>query len=121
MPGDPDLRIRTKQLALRVIKLSVALPQSEVGRVIGKQLLRSGTSVGANYREGTRARSPAEFVSKLQIGLQELEETAYWLELLVEGEILSAAQLTALVAEVNEIIAMLVASINTAKQRAGLQ
>src|SRR6476469_1909581 len=93
MAGEPDLRVRTKQLAIRIIKLFAAIPQTEVGRVLGKQLLRSGTSVGANYREATPARSPAEFVSKLQIGLQELEETGYWLELLVEGEVIPESRL----------------------------
>lgn len=121
MAGEPDLRPRTKQLALRVIKLFTALPQTEVGRVLGRQLLRSGTSVGANYREATRARTPAEFVSKLQIGLQELEETGYWLELLVEAEVIPPARLAPLMAEVNEITAMLVAAINTTKQRAALK
>jgi len=121
MAGGPDLRIRTKQLALRIIRLVTDLPQTDVGRVTGNQLLRSGTSVGANYREGTRARSPAEFVSKLQISLQEIEETSYWLELLAEGGIVLEAKLTSLVTEVGEVTAMLVASINTTKKRAGLQ
>lgn len=110
------LRGRTKQLALRVIKLVVALPATDVGRVLGKQLLRCGTSVGANYREGCRARSPAEFVSILGIALREAEETAYWLELLVEGDIVPEARLAPLQSEVGEITAMLVASINTAKK-----
>ncbi len=72
-----DLRTRTKQFALRVLRLFVALPQTEEARVLGKQVLRSGTSVGAHYREGHRARSTAEFISKLEGGLQELDETAY--------------------------------------------
>src|SRR4051794_33106305 len=87
--GEPaDLRKRTKQYALRVIRLYTALPTTTQAQVIGKQLLRSGTSVGAHYREGCRARSTAEFVNKLQGGLQELEETSYWLELLAESGIL---------------------------------
>jgi four helix bundle protein len=111
-----DLRSRTKQLALRVIKVVTALPPTEVGRVIGKQVLRSGTSVGANYREGCRTRSPAEFASTLNIALRECEETAYWLELLIESEIVPDTRLAPLLAEIGEITAMLVASINTAKK-----
>src|SRR6185312_3745654 len=82
-----DLRRRTKTFSLRIIRLYSALPTRVEAQVLGKQLLRSGTSVGANYREACRARSAAEFVSKMGIGLQELEESAYWLELLVESEI----------------------------------
>src|SRR3954452_5270998 len=81
------LRKRTKQFALRIIRLYGSLPCSVPAQVIGKQVLRCGTSVGAHYREGTRARSTAEFISKLEVGLQELDETAYWLELLIESEI----------------------------------
>ena len=77
-----DLRKRTKDFALRIIKLYVSLPRVAVAQTLGKQLLRSGTSVGANYREACRARSNAEFVSKLGESLKELEETSYWLELL---------------------------------------
>jgi four helix bundle protein len=108
---------RTKKFALRIIRLYVALPRSEVALVIGKQLLRSGTSVGAHYREGMRARSLAEFVSKLQGGLQELEETSYWLELLVDSQVIPEARLHDLLNEANELTAMLVASVNTVKKR----
>lgn len=80
-----DLKQRTKQFALRIIRLSSRLTDSLESQVIRKQILRSGTSVGAHYREGSRARSNAEFVSKLNGGLQELEETAYWQELLAES------------------------------------
>src|SRR4051812_42407901 len=97
-----DLKVRTKRFALRIIRLSAALPGTPVGRVIGTQILRSGTSVGAQYREGCRARSDAEFISKLEGSLQELEETAYWLELLVEGEIVPKEQLTDLCKETDE-------------------
>jgi four helix bundle protein len=79
-----DLKERTKEFALSIIRLYSGLPKTTEAQVIGKQLLRSGTSVGAHYREGSRARSDAEFVSKLEGGLQELEETSYWLELLAE-------------------------------------
>jgi four helix bundle protein len=81
-----DLKIRTKEFSLRIIRMYAALPKSTVGQVIGKQILRSGTSVGAHYREASKARSTAEFVSKLGGAQQELEETAYWLELLSESE-----------------------------------
>jgi four helix bundle protein len=110
------LEVRTKALALRVIKLYSALPKAAPAQVIGRQLLRSGTSVGAQYREVIRARSRAEFLSKLRSALQELEETSYWLDLLVEAELLPAARIIPLRAEVRELIAMFVASINTARQ-----
>src|SRR3954454_22357616 len=82
-----DLRSRTKAWAFRIIRLYAALPKSTEAQVIGKQLLRSGTSVGAHYREGTRARSTAEFISKLETALMELDESLYWIELLVEGQL----------------------------------
>lgn len=85
--GTLDLRVRTKAFALRIIRVFGALPRTIEAQVIGKQVLRSGTSVGAHYREACRARSDAEFVSKIEGGLQELEETCYWLELLVESGI----------------------------------
>jgi four helix bundle protein len=91
-----DLRMRTKGFALRVIRLFVALPTRVEAEVIGKQVIRSGTSVGANFREAHRARSPAEFIAKLGDCLKELEETSYWLELLVEGEVIPANRLTGL-------------------------
>ena len=78
----PDLRDRTRDFALRIIRLYTALPKKSEAQVIGKQVLRSGTAVGANYREGLRARSKTEYAAKLNIGLMELEETMYWLELL---------------------------------------
>src|SRR3954470_21897954 len=95
----PDLRTRTKQFALRIIRLYSALPTTSVGQVLGKQLLRSGTSVGAHYREGCRSRSNAEFISKLEGGLQELDETMYWLELIGESELMPKARLTELLNE----------------------
>lgn len=112
--GGP-LEARTKAFALRIIRLYAALPTSDVARVLGKQVLRSGTSVGANYREGMHARSPAEFVTKLQIALMEMGETQYWLELLAESETVEAAKLTNLMDEAGQIKAMLIASITTSK------
>src|SRR6185369_13151985 len=96
-----------KQFALRVIRLFGALPRRVETDVIGRQVLKSGTSVGANFRETHRARSDAEFVSKLGDCLRELDETAYWLELLVDAEFIPAAQLAPLLDECNQLIAIL--------------
>jgi four helix bundle protein len=112
-----DLKTRTKQFALRIIRLFGALPNSVEAQVLGKQLLRSGTSVGAHYREGHRARSNAEFISKLEGGLQELEETTYWLELLLESGIMPENRLTDLIEEANQLTAMLVTCVKRAKNR----
>jgi four helix bundle protein len=111
----PDLRKRTKQFAIRIIRLYTALANTTVTQVLGKQLLRCGTSVGAHYREGCRARSTAEFISKLEGGLQELEETAYWLELLIEGDIVPEDKLRSLQQEVEELTAILVTCVKKAK------
>jgi four helix bundle protein len=112
-----DLKLRTKKFALRIIKLFSALPKSVEAQIIGKQILRSGTSVGAQYREATRARSTAEFISKIESGLQELEETMYWFELLVEAEIFKSEKLENLQQEAEELMAILVSSVKTAKLR----
>ena len=112
-----DLRARTKAFALRVIRLYSSLPKMTEAQVLGKQLPRSGTSVGAQYREATRARSTAEFVSKIESGLQELEETTYWLELLTESGIVPESQLKDLRGEADELTAILVSSVKTAKSR----
>lgn len=110
-----DLRVRTRNFALSTIRLYCSLPKTTEAQVLGKQMLRSGTSVGAHYREGTRARSTAEFISKLEGGLQELEETAYWLELLQQAEITADTRLLALQRETNELLAMFVSSVRTAR------
>jgi four helix bundle protein len=115
----PDLRVRTKLFALRIIRMYSTLPNTNVAQVLGKQLLRSGTSVGAHYREGCRARSTAEFISKLEGGLQELEETAYWLELLVEGEVVPADKLRSLQQETNDLTAIFVTCVKKAKGSEG--
>lgn len=112
-----DLRVRTKKFALRVIRMYSALPKSTEAQVIGKQVLRSATSVGANYREAYRARSKAEFIAKLGDCLKEAEETAYWFELLEEAEIVSAIKLVELRQEINELIAIFVSSIKKARQK----
>jgi len=101
-----DLRLRTKAFALRIIRMFTALPRSEVARVLGKQALRSGTSVGANYREAYRARSGPEFVSEVGDCLKELEETAYWLELLVDSGTVSSNKMAALLRETSELLAI---------------
>jgi four helix bundle protein len=104
-----DLKERTKAFALRVIRLYSALPGSTGAQVIGKQLLRSGISIGAHYREASRARSDAEFISKIGVALQELDETGYWLELLADGGIIEADKLAALIQETDELIAIFTA------------
>ena len=117
MAHDPtDLRNRTKAYALRMIKLYQVLPKSGEAQVIGKQILRSGTSVGAQYREACRAKSPADFISKMEGSLQELDETGYWLELLVESRIMPFNQLDDLQKENSELTAIFVASVITAKK-----
>ena len=103
-----DLRKRTKEFALRIIKLYAALPRTTEAQVLGKQILRSGTSVGAHYREACRAKSNADFISKIEGGLQELDETLYWLELLADAKIVTPTRLAQLVQETNELIAMFV-------------
>jgi len=102
-----DLRVRTKSFALRVIKMYSSLKKSDpVAQVLGKQVLRSGTSVGANYREGYRARSGLEFVAKVGDCLKELEETAYWLELLADSNCVPPAKMSGLLDETNELPAI---------------
>jgi four helix bundle protein len=110
-----DLRARTKQFALRVIKLVDSLPNGRAADVIGRQILRSATSVGANYRSAQRGRSKAEFCAKLGIVEEECDESSYWLELLTESGIVKQARLKDLMSEANEITAMVVASIRTAR------
>jgi len=112
-----DLKTRTKEFALRVIRLYSALPRTTEAQVIGKQLLRSGTSVGAHYREATRARSDAEFISKIEGGLQELEESCYWLELLLDAEIVTKHQLSDLMSEADELTAILITCAKNVKAK----
>ena len=110
-----ELKSRTQDFALRVIRLTGALPRTDAARVVGRQMLRSGTSVGANYRAACRARSKPDFVSKMGIVLEEADETAYWLELLVHAQLLPATRVRDLLEEANELVAIFVASIRTAK------
>jgi four helix bundle protein len=117
--GDRDggLSVRTREFALQVIRLYATLPKATAAQVIGRQMLRAGTSVGAHYREGIRSRSDAEFVSKLEGAQQELEETVYWLELAAASRIAPASTLASLSTEADELMAMLVASVRTVKRR----
>ena len=114
---DSDLRPRTKQFALRIIRLFGRLPKGVEAQVIGKQLLRSTTSVAANYRESCRARSTAEMVSKLGIVEQELDESILWLELLGDAEIVRADLLRDILDEAEQLLKMTVSSIITLKAR----
>jgi four helix bundle protein len=116
-----DLRGRTKAFALRIIKLYTALPKSTEAQVLGKQILRSGTSVGAHYHEACRAKSDADFISKLEGGLQELEETIYWLELIVEARIFHMTRLKTLRDEAEQLIAMFVTIVKNIKVKGGPQ
>jgi hypothetical protein len=110
------LKKRTKQFALRIIKLVDTLPNSRSGDVIGKQVLRSGTSVTANYRASCRARSQANFISKMGIVEEEADETLFWLELLVESELVKEYKLKELIKEADELVAIFTASGKTAKE-----
>ncbi len=111
------MKRRTKQFALRVIRLIESLPRGRTAEVLGKQLLRSGTSVGANYRAACRAKSTADFISKMGTVEEEADESLYWMELLVEAGLVKSELLAPLMKEADELVAITVASINTAKRR----
>jgi len=112
-----NLKQRTKEFSLRVIRLTEALPNTRTADVIGRQLLRSGTSVGANYRAASRAKSPADFIAKMGIVEEEADESLFWMELLIEANLVPEEKLAALMQEANELVAITVPSINTAKQK----
>jgi four helix bundle protein len=112
-----ELKDRTKRFALHVIRLLESLPKSTVGNVIGKQLLRSGTSVGANYRAACRGKSKADFTAKLGIVVGESDECCYWLELLIESGRLPKEKVEPLLKEANELTAIFVSSIKTSQCR----
>jgi len=118
-PGsaDYDLKVRTQQFALRIVRLFRSLPRIEEARIIGKQLLRSGTSVGANYRAACRSRSHPEFVAKLGIVLEEADETAFWLQLVLDTGILQSEMAEHLLHEANELTSIFVSSLRTAKDK----
>ena len=109
---------RTKTFALRIIRLVEQLPKTAVAQVIGRQLLRCGTSVGANYRAACRARSRADFIAKLSIVEEECDESLYWMELLIESGAMKSKRLSLLMNEAGEILAMVVQSIHTARRGA---
>ena len=109
-------KARTKQLALKIIELIESLPRNRAADVIGRQLLRSGTSIGANYRAACRGKSKADVISKLAIVEEEADETIYWMELLTESKIVYTSRVDALIKETNEILAMVVASIKTLRR-----
>ena len=112
-----DLRSRTSEFALRIIRLYTSLPKTTEAQVIGKQVLRSGTSIGAHYREGHRAKSDADIVNKFQTALQELDETDYWLDLLVKAGIVHTSKVESLIKETNELIAIFTTIVTKIKKR----
>ena len=113
-----ELKRRTKDFAVRVVKMFRRLPKTTEARIIGRQVIRSGTSVAANYRAACRARSRAEFAAKLGVVLEEADETVLWFEILVEAEIVSRPRMNALLREANELLAIFGASVHTARSRA---
>jgi four helix bundle protein len=117
MPSQ-DLKPRTKSFALRVIRMYSKLPKnSSIAQVLGRQVLRSGTSVGANYREASRARSKAEFIAKIGDCLKEIEETEYWLEILVDSECVTKPQMSDLLDETRQLIAIFTTIDKNAKSK----
>jgi four helix bundle protein len=110
---ETEMKARTKQFGLRVLKLVDALPTDRAGRIVGDQLGRCGTSVGANYRAACRARSRADFYSKLGIVEEEVDESSYWMEMIIEGGLLKPARVQSLYDEADELLAIVVASRRT--------
>lgn len=110
-----DLKKRTKLYGLRIIQLVEILPKTATGRTIGNQLIRCGTSVGANYRAVCRARSNAEFISRLGIVIEEADESAFWIEMIIESRVFPKESIESLLQETNELIAIFVSSSKTAK------
>lgn len=113
--NEEDLKRRTKQFGLRVIRLVESLPSTSTARTIGNQLLRSGMSVGANYRAACRGKSKADFIAKAGISLEEADECLYWMEMLQEANIVPIEKLKDLMKEANELVAIFTASIKTAR------
>ncbi|MGI8669428.1 MAG: four helix bundle protein [Aridibacter sp.] len=118
---EQEFKDRTKDIALRVIKLVESLPKNYSAQVIGKQLLRSATSVGANYRAACRGKSTADVIHKLSIVEEEADESLYWIELLIESEIVSEKRLSVLHQDINQIVAMTVSSIKTLRSKKSIQ
>ncbi|HEY6806611.1 MAG TPA: four helix bundle protein [Pyrinomonadaceae bacterium] len=116
-----DLKRRTKNFALRILKLVSALPDTVQGRTVGRQLVRCGTSVGSNYRASCRARSRAEFIAKIGVVLEEADESAFWLELIIEGGLLRAQVVQPLLDEANELVQIMAKSRITASSHSSLK
>jgi four helix bundle protein len=114
--NEPDLKKRTKEFALRILRLVDTLPKTTAGRSLASQIVRSATSVAANYRAACRAKSTADFIAKMGIVEEEADETLFWLELLEESELVTAEKLTAIKQEADELIAITIASIKTARR-----
>lgn len=110
-----NLKKRTRAFALRIIRLAESLPDTPTARVIRNQMLRCGSSVGANYRAACRAKSKPDFISKMGIVEEEADETIYWMELLIDAEVVEPARISSLLGEANEIVSIVVTSINTAR------
>jgi len=122
MATQPEqLRARTKQFAIRIVRLFKSLPKTDEARIIRKQVMRSGTSVAANYRAVGRARSRAEFVSKMGVVVEEADETVLWLELLIDTGVVRKVLMESILAEANELLAIFAASHGTARQRRSAQ
>jgi four helix bundle protein len=111
-----QLQDRTKKFAIRIIKTFARLPRDEAARILGRQFLRSGTSLAANYRAACRARSAADFISKISIVAEEADETLFWFELLVEAELLATKLVESLMKECEELLKIFSASLTTAKR-----
>jgi four helix bundle protein len=110
-----EMKSRTKRYANRIVKLCSALPKNRVAQTLGKQLLRSRTSVGANYRAVCRAKSTSDFINKLRIVEEECDESLFWMELLVDNDIVKSSRLSSLMKEADEILAIIVSSAKTAR------
>ena len=119
MKAETDLRARTKQFAKRIIRLFAALPKDTAAQILGKQALRSGTSVGANYRAVCRAKSTADFTNQLRVVEEECDESLFWMELLMDNDLVKPARLTDLMKEADELLAIVVSSAKTARSSRG--
>jgi four helix bundle protein len=113
------MKLRTKQFAIRIVGVVRSLPRTREGDVIGKQLLRCGTAVAANYRAVCRSRSHAEFISKMSVVVEEADETVFWMELLADTGVVPSEKLSLLLTEANELLAICAASLRTAKHSKG--
>ena len=115
--NEQEFKDRTKKLALRIMSLTESLPNTMNANIIGKQLLRSGTSVGANYRAACRAKSTADLINKLAIVEEEADESLYWMELLIESQIIKETKLSQLMSDMDEVVSMVVSSIKTLRSK----